>query len=120
MFNNPVLPDEDMAYTILADLKRVTREYATAATESACPVVRQMFTQLLDDTLKLQGELFSAMQQNNMYNLPSQALKPDIDKQLKSYQQTQQKTSQFVQQTQSAQANMAMNAQNGAQAPAYQ
>lgn len=120
MFNNPALPDEDMAYTILADLKRVTREYATAATESACPVVRQMFTQLLDDTLKVQGELFNAMQQNNMYSLPSQALKPEIDKQLKQGQQTQQKTAQFVQQTQSAQAGMAANAQNGAQAPAYQ
>ena len=118
--NNPVLPDEDMGYTILADLKRVTREYATAATESVCPAVRQMFTQLLDDTLKLQGELYTVMQQSNMYSASSPAIKTEIDKQLKEYQQTQQKTSQFVQQTQSAQANMAMNAQNGAQAPAYQ
>ncbi|WP_372633230.1 spore coat protein [Cohnella sp.] len=120
MLNNAVLPDEDMGYTILSDLKRVTREYATAATESVCPEVRQMFTQLLDDTLKLQGELYTVMQQNNMYSASSPAIKPELDKQLKEYQQTQQKTTQFVQQTQAAQANIAMNAQNGAQAPAYQ
>ncbi|MDG0790407.1 spore coat protein [Cohnella ginsengisoli] len=95
---NQFLPDEDLAYTVLADLKRVTREYATAATESVCPTVRQQFTQLLNVTLQMQGELFNAMQSANMYNASSPTLKQEIDKNLKTYQDTQTKTQQFVQQ----------------------
>ncbi|REK68510.1 MAG: spore coat protein [Cohnella sp.] len=92
------MPDKDLAYTVLADLKRVTREYATAATESVCPNVRQMFTQLLNNTLAMQGELYNSMKQQNMYTASSPALRQEIDKQLKEYQQTQQQTNQFVQQ----------------------
>ncbi|MCM3628976.1 spore coat protein [Paenibacillus glycanilyticus] len=92
------LPDEDLAYTVLSDLKRVVREYATAATESSCPEVRQMFTHLLNSTLKLQGNLFQVMQSQNMYNTASSALRQEIDKQTKEYQQTQQKTTQYLQQ----------------------
>lgn len=93
------LQDEDWAYTVLSDLKRVSREYATAATESVCPQVRQLFTQLLNKTLQMQGDLFNAMKQAQMYNTSSSALRQEIDKQLKEYQQTQQQTNQFVQQT---------------------
>jgi spore coat protein CotF len=110
------LPDADMAYTILADLKRVTREYATAAMESVCPEIRQMFTQLLNNTLQMQGELFNVMQQNKMYNASSPVLKQEMDKQIKQYQQTQQKTNQFVQQ--SKMSNSGAMGQNGI--PAYQ
>lgn len=92
------LPDEDLAYTVLSDLKRVVREYATAATEASCPEIRAMFTQLLNSTLKLQGDLFQTMKSLNMYNTSSPALRQDLDKQTKGYQQTQQKTSQFLQQ----------------------
>ncbi|MGO4109334.1 spore coat protein [Paenibacillus sp. YAF4_2] len=98
MYQQHHLPDEDLAYTVLSDLKRVVREYATAATESSCPEVRQMFTQLLNSTLKLQGNLFTTMQSANMYNTASPALRQEIDKQTKEYQQTQQKTSQYLQQ----------------------
>jgi len=96
--NQQFMPDEDLAYTVLADLKRVTREYATAATESVCPTVRQQFTQLLNTTLQMQGELFTSMQSANMYNASTPTLKQDIDKNLKTYQDTQKKTEQFVQQ----------------------
>jgi spore coat protein CotF len=102
----PTLSEEDKASAILSDLKRVTREYATAATESVCPEIRQMFTELTNNTLTMQGELYNAMQQNNMYNASSPALKQELDKQFMQYQQTQQKTTQFVQQTQTAQAPM--------------
>lgn len=102
----PTLSDDDKVSAILSDLKRVTREYATAATESVCPEIRQMFTQLTNNTLTMQGELYNLMQQNNMYNASSPALKQELDKQFKQYQQTQQKTTQFVQQTQTAQAHM--------------
>lgn len=93
-----ILTEEDLVSTILADLKRVVREYATAATESTCPDIRQLFTKLMDSTLTLQGKLFQAMQQSNMYNTSSPALRQELDKQVKQYQQTKQKTTQFVQQ----------------------
>lgn len=92
------LPDEDLAYTVLADLKRVVREYATAATEATNPEVRQMFTHLLNSTLKLQGNLFQVMQAQKMYSTASSALRQEIDKQTKQNQQTQQKTMQYLQQ----------------------
>jgi spore coat protein CotF len=114
------LPDEDMAYTILSDLKRVTREYATASTESVCPEIRQMFTQLLNNTLQMQGELYNVMQQNNMYSASSPALKQEIDKQFKQNQQTQQKTNQFVQQTQGGQGQVSPGATGQNTIPAYQ
>jgi spore coat protein CotF len=91
------MPEADMAYTILSDLKRVTREYATAATESNCNNVRQMFINLLNNTLHLQGELYKVMKQNNMYSTASPCLRQEIDKQLQQNKQNFQKTRQFVQ-----------------------
>ncbi|OBR62893.1 coat protein F [Paenibacillus oryzae] len=93
-----LLSEEDLASTILSDLKRVVREYATAATESTCPDIRQLFTKLLNNTLNMQGQLFQVMQQSNMYNTASPALRQELDKQSKQYQQTIQKTKQFLQQ----------------------
>ncbi|MHA6485296.1 spore coat protein [Paenibacillus sp. strain BS8-2] len=93
-----ILSEEDLASTVLSDLKRVVREYATAATESTCPDMRQLFTKLLNNTLAAQGQLFTAMQQSNMYNTASPALRQELDKQSQQYKQTQQKTKQFLQQ----------------------
>ncbi|WP_379133166.1 spore coat protein [Paenibacillus sp. sgz500958] len=92
------MPDEDLLNTILADLKRTVREYTTAATESNCPTVRRAFNDLTMDTLRLQGELYTHMSQMNMYTAPCKALRQDVDKQIQSAQQTQQKCQQFVQQ----------------------
>lgn len=92
------MPDEDLMNTILCDLKRTVREYATAATESACPAVRRVFNDLTMDTLRLQGELYTKMSQLNMYPAPAKALRQDVDKQLQTAQQMQQQTGQFVQQ----------------------
>ncbi|SEN77714.1 spore coat protein [Paenibacillus sp. OV219] len=96
--HQPILTDEDLAYTVLADLKRVVSEYTTAATESSCQQVRALFTNLLNSTLQMQGQLFKVMEQNNMYSTSSPALRQEIDKQLKQNQQTAQKTDQFLQQ----------------------
>ncbi|MBO7744695.1 spore coat protein [Paenibacillus sp. MWE-103] len=95
---HPMLSDEDLAYTVLADLKRVCGEYATATTESNCPQVRQLFTNLLNSTLQMQGHLYQIMEQNNMYSVASPALRQEVDKQLKQNQQTAQQTQQFLQQ----------------------
>jgi spore coat protein F len=92
------MPDEDLMNTILCDMKRTVREYATAATESACPTVRRTFNDLTMDALRLQGDLYTHMSQLNMYPAPAKALRQDVDKQLQTAQQMQQKTGQFVQQ----------------------
>lgn len=113
------LPEEDLAYTVLSDLKRVTREYATGATEASCPSIRQMFTNLLNSTLKMQGELYQVMQSHNMYSTASPVLRQEIDKQIKEYQQTQQKTSQFLQQRMGSQSQ-AMHAGYGQMAQQQQ
>ncbi|MDO7907397.1 spore coat protein [Paenibacillus sp. JX-17] len=96
--NGSFMPEEDLLYTILADLKRTVREYTTATTESSCPAVRKLFTDLTGDTLRLQGELYQLMQQNGQYSTASKALRQELDKQLQSAQQTQQKVRSFVQQ----------------------
>ncbi|WHX50583.1 spore coat protein [Paenibacillus woosongensis] len=118
--NANLLPEEDLLNVILADLKRTVREYTTATTESACPSVRQMFTQLTDSTLQLQGQLFQLLSSQNMYTAPSKATRTEVDKKLQEAQQTQQQLQQFTQQrtaqmssgSQAPQANMQQNAGN--------
>ncbi|WP_311082189.1 spore coat protein [Paenibacillus polymyxa] len=96
--NMSFMPEEDLLYTILADMKRTVREYTTATTESNCPSVRQMFTDLTNDTLRLQGDLYHLMSQNNMYATPTKALRIDLDKQIQEARKTQQECQQFIQQ----------------------
>lgn len=102
------LSEEDLLSVVLADLKRCVREYATAATESTCPKTRQMFTNLLNSTLTMQGQLFTVMSQNNMYEQASVAPKKEIDKQIQSYTSTQQQTQSWLQQ-QGMQTSMQSN-----------
>lgn len=92
---NNFMPDKDMMFTILTDLKRTVGEYTTATTEAACPAVRSMFTNLLNHSLQLQGDLYNYMQQNNMYDQPTAALQQDINKELQITQQMQQEAQQF-------------------------
>jgi|SRR5690606_16413180 len=99
MANNQLqLTEDDLAGVVLSDLKRVVREYATAATESTCEQTRQMFTNLLNSTLSMQGQLFTVMKNNNMYEAASVAPKKELDKQIQSYQQMAQKTQTWLQQ----------------------
>ncbi|MGM9926089.1 MAG: spore coat protein [Bacillus sp. (in: firmicutes)] len=95
---NGILQDEDLLYTILADMKRTSREYTTATTESSCPSVRQHFESLTQSTLHLQGQLYNFMSQHGMYSTSSPTLESDITKQITEYTQTQTKTNQLVQQ----------------------
>lgn len=92
------LTEDDLASVVLDDLKRCVREYATAATESTCPKTRQMFTDLLNSTLKMQGEMFTVMSQNNMYEAASVAPQKEISKQIQSYTSMQQQTQSWLQQ----------------------
>lgn len=93
-----LLPEKDWLFTILCDLKRASREYTTAVTECNTPSLRQVFTDLLNSTLSLQGQLYQLMSQNNMYNAPSQAGSQEIQKQIQSSQQSGQEAFQFAQQ----------------------
>jgi len=106
-----ILSDEDLASAVLYGLKRVVREYATAATESNCPVVRQTFTDMLTSTLTMQGQMYQVMSNLNMYQAPATALKQEVDKQIQSYKQTQQNTNNWVSQH-LGQANGAMMQNN--------
>ncbi|MGM9988162.1 MAG: spore coat protein [Bacillaceae bacterium] len=94
----PILSDEDLLYTILANLKRTSGEYATATTESNCPVVRQQFLTLTQSSLGLQGKLYNFMAQHGMYSTSAPTLESDITKQITEYTQTQTQTNQLVQQ----------------------
>lgn len=116
--------DEDLLYTILADLKRTVREYATAATESSCPQIRQMFTELTNDSLRLQGDVYNLMKQLNMYSTAAKAPRQDLDKSNQDAAQLQQKNRQFVQQKtggmgQYAQATNPYQQQQSNQNPYY-
>jgi len=116
MANNQLqLTEDDLAGVVLCDLKRVVREYATAATESACPETRQMFTNLLNSALTMQGQLFTVMSKNNMYEAPSVAPKKELDKQIQSYSQMSQKTQAWLQQGFQASMSSQSNAQSNAQ-----
>ncbi|KAB7670692.1 spore coat protein [Bacillus sp. B1-b2] len=94
----PIIGDQDIVYSYLADLKRTSREYTTAAMESNCPEVRQIFEQLLQNTLKLQEQTYQLMSQQGWYNTSSPVLIAEINKQINSYTQTQSQTNQIVQQ----------------------
>ncbi|PYE52665.1 spore coat protein [Paenibacillus barcinonensis] len=91
------MQEQDLLKTILADLRRTSREYTTATTEASCPMIRSMFNDLTNDTLRLQGEMFNLMQQNNMYSVSAKAPRQDLDKQIQSAHQAQQKCQQFIQ-----------------------
>ncbi|QOR66450.1 spore coat protein [Cytobacillus suaedae] len=97
MNQQPLLQEKDIVYSYLADLKRSAREYTTACTESNCPEVRQVFQQLLQDTLNLQNQTYQLMSQQGWYNTSSSAANSEINKQIQTYQQTQMQTNQMVQ-----------------------
>jgi spore coat protein F len=99
-----LLPEKDWLYTVLCDLKRASREYTTAVTECDNQTLRQVFTDLLNSTLKLQGQLYQLMKQNNMYNASSPAQSQEIQKQIQTYQQSGQQAFQFAKQKISQQA----------------
>lgn len=92
------LNDQDMANTVLNELKRIASEYATACTEAAAPHIRRTFEQLLHQTLADQGQLFHMMSRLNMYGQPVQAQHSDIQREIEQCRQTDEQLQQLVQQ----------------------
>ncbi|MEK3917014.1 spore coat protein [Paenibacillus sp. FSL H7-0331] len=91
------LPEREMLLTILCELKRTSREYTTAVTESNCSAIRQTLTSLLNSTLESQAKVYGYMKQHNMYNASSPVLRQEVEKKFMQHQQAQQEQSQFVQ-----------------------
>lgn len=114
------LEEKDWLNTILCDLKRCSREYTTAVTESSNQSVRQVFTDLLNSTLALQGQLYQLMKQQNMYKAGATAQAQEIQKQIQSHQQSGQQAFQFAQQALSKQKNVNQNFATAEESLSYQ
>ncbi|MBM6997653.1 spore coat protein [Paenibacillus sp. DXFW5] len=94
--NQELLPQNDLLKSILADLRRTVREYTTATTESSCPAVRQLFTELTNSTLRLQGTLYELMKHQGIYTAPAPAPRQLLDSKLQEAEKTQQELRQFT------------------------
>lgn len=109
---NELLPQDDLLKIVLADLRRTVREYTTATTESSCPAIRNVFTELTDSTLRLQGELYKLMEQHQIYTVPAGAPRKELDNNLQQADQTYNKAKQFVMQHQAQHSGVAVHAPN--------
>lgn len=96
----PIMSEKDLVNTVLSDEKRTVTEYAIAATEASCEVVRQCFTQMFNDTLQIHNQMFDMMSQQGWYN-PSPAPQQQIQQELQEHRQTGQQTQQWIAQLQS-------------------
>lgn len=92
------LQEQDLANFILSELKRIAREYATAAMEAANPQIRQTFQSLLQKTLQDQADVFQEIQKLSGYGEILQAQQQDLQQELQKQSQTAAKLQSFVQQ----------------------
>lgn len=81
------LQDGDLANVVLCELKRVAREYATACLEASNLDIRQLFEQLLHQTLRDQEHLYQIMGQLNLYGQPASAPQNELQKEVHNHQQ---------------------------------
>lgn len=81
------LQDGDLANSVLCELKRVAREYATACLEASNTDIRQLFEQLLHQTLHDQEHLYQTLSQLNLYGQPSSAPQQGLMKETQHHQQ---------------------------------
>lgn len=90
--------DGDLANTVLCELKRVAREYATACLEASNMDIRHLFEQLLHQTLGDQEYLYQTMSQLNLYGQPSSAPQQELQKETQHHQQQLGGLQNFMQQ----------------------
>ncbi|WP_233500588.1 spore coat protein [Paenibacillus antibioticophila] len=109
---NDMLPQDDLLKIMLADLRRTSREYTTATTEASCPAIRSLFSELTDSTLKLQGELYKLMEQQQIYTKPAGASRKEVDQNLQEAEQACMKAKQLVAQHQSQLGSVAAHMSN--------
>lgn len=90
------LTDEDVATVILSELKRTCHEYAIAATESNCAMIRKTNIDMWNQTVQLQEKFYQFMQQNNWYGPAIVAPKTEMDNQLTKMNQLMQQLQPFM------------------------
>lgn len=99
MANRVQLSDSDLANVVLSELKRVAREYTTAALEASDPQIRQLFERALQQTLQDQEKLYKVMGALNLYGQPVKASRQDLQSELQSNAQTSQKLRSWMEQS---------------------
>ena len=90
--------DRDMTNFVLAELKRVTREYATAALEANHPMIRERFTHLMQRSLQDQSRLYDTMNQLGMYGQLSFASQQEVYREQQKHAQSGYELQSFLQQ----------------------
>lgn len=109
------LQDQDHANFVLAELKRVAREYTTATLEASTPVVHQTFHSLLQKTLQDQSHIYGMISQASSYGEVKTASQQEVQQEL---QKQVQKTEQLQMLVKSG--LQTANQQQGANSQSYQ
>lgn len=91
------LTEQDMFHNILVLLKHTVREYATAATEANCAVVRQTMQRMLHETLAEQADCYQVMGRQGWYPPSPSATRQDVQKAIQTHRQCAQQTAQGLQ-----------------------
>ncbi len=91
------LSEKDLFHSILTTLKQSIGEYATAAMEASCPVVRQNMVRLLNETLTEQADCFSVMSRQGWYGQMPTTSRQDVHSEIMKHRQGAQEISQMVQ-----------------------
>jgi spore coat protein CotF len=93
------LSEQDYGHFVLNELKRVTREYVTAALESANPQIRQTFQSLAQKSLDDQARLFQVLQQAHGYGDIPLAQQQDVQRELQQMSQKASKLQSLLEHT---------------------
>ncbi|TVY09375.1 spore coat protein [Paenibacillus cremeus] len=95
------LQEQDAGNLVLNELKRVAREYTTAALEATHPAIRQTFATVTQHTLQDQAELFNVLSQMQGYGqikmATQQEVQQELQQQLRKAEQLQNLVQQAVQ-----------------------
>jgi spore coat protein CotF len=111
------LQDQDLANFVLSELKRVAREYTTAALEASNPIIRRTFESQLHKTLQMQEQLYQVMKEQNMYGAMTSASQQDIHKEIQNHAEQANKLQSFMMQNLGGQQGGYQAAQSFRQPP---
>lgn len=93
------LQEKDWGNLVLSELKRIAREYMTAALEASHPAIRQTFAALGQKTLQDQAELYALLQQMNGYGNVKNASQQELAQELQQQAQKIEQLRGFVRQS---------------------
>ncbi len=105
------LTDQDLLNTVLAEMRRISREYTTAILEASNPSIRENFYSLLDRTLQDQELVYTMMENMNMYGPRSTASQKEIQKEEQQHRQRANELQFFLQQNLGQGSSPSMNNQ---------